>query len=71
LTCQTNIDRLNKGPDNWKAIIGSDQAFIDYDFSADSTSLFWEGHLRDETEGVVRKYSTKVEKEWKRPSELV
>ena len=71
LTCTFNLERLDKGPENWRAIVDqeSDIQYKDFDFPAHYTSLYWEGHTREDTQGVVRRY--KAIKKWLRPSFLV
>lgn len=34
LSCSFNIMRLNRGPDNWRAVISSTISYDDYDFPA-------------------------------------
>ena len=71
LTCTLNIDRINKGPDNWRSIIqlGGSSHYSDSDFPADQSSLFWDGHLREGTEfTVVKRY--KQVPTWKTPLEI-
>jgi hypothetical protein len=43
---------------------------LDTDFPADASSLFWKGHLREDTEFIARRYETKI-KNWKRPQSLI
>lgn len=75
LTCNSNIDRINKGPDNWRSLVnlasqGEPAVFyLDSDFPAERTSLYWDGHLRDDSENVARRYKEKVTG-WKRPGEI-
>ena len=67
LTCSSAIDRYYRGPDNWRSVLGSSQAFIDLDFPSTDDSLYWDGHLREDTGGVVASYKTRVS-QWKRIS---
>lgn len=46
LNCSTNLERLNKGPENWRSMLDSGVDFVDLDFPAAQSSLLWEGHLR-------------------------
>lgn len=39
--CYLAIQRLKKGPANYKSILGSGQPYRDPDFKADSTSIMW------------------------------
>lgn len=45
-------------------------SYIDTDFPSDASSLYWKGHLREDTEFVARRYENKV-KNWKRPQSLI
>jgi hypothetical protein len=47
LSCEFNIKRLNRGPDNWRAVISSTIKYDDYDFPASQSSLYWDGHIRE------------------------
>lgn len=71
MSCSYNIDRIDKGPENWRAVIEQDDGtqFVDMDFDADSGSLFWEGHTKDETQAVLKRY--KSIRKWMRPTEIL
>lgn len=72
MTCSTNIERLNKGPDNWRAIIDSSVDYSDVDFPPTQSSLEWKDHLRQSatTNALVSYYDEKITA-WKRPRELM
>lgn len=56
LTCRTNMDRLDKGPDNWRAIIGSGTPYEDPDFVPGPDALYWMQHLRPGSADAVKSY---------------
>ena len=69
LSCDTNINRLDTGPDNWRAVLGSGAQYQDPDFAPGPDALFWNTHLRPGSGDVVAAYRGVTE--WKRPSELI
>jgi len=50
------MERLDKGPDNWRAIIGTGVPYEDPDFVPGPNALYWLGHLRDGSASVVAAY---------------
>ena len=65
--CNSNIDRLKKGPVDWTKIEGSGKQFTDRSFPADETMLSWKEYPR--TVGGLAKYLSWF-KEFKRPKDL-
>ena len=65
--CNSNIDRLKKGPVDWTKIEGSGKLFTDKTFPADETMLSWKEYPR--TVGGLSKYINWF-KDFKRPRDL-
>jgi hypothetical protein len=65
--CNSNIDRIKKGPVDWKKIEGSGSLFFDDSFPADESMLSWKEYPR--TVGGLAKYLSWF-KEFKRPLDL-
>lgn len=63
------MDRLDKGPDNWRAIVGSGVAYEDPDFVPGRNALYWMNHLRPGSAEAVKAY--KAIKGWVRPHQLL
>lgn len=66
--CNSNIDRIKKGPQNWRKIEGSGVMFRDRSFPADESMLSWKEYPR--TVGGLAKYLSWF-KDFKRPKELL
>ena len=66
--CNSNIDRIKKGPQNWKKIEGTGIAFNDKGFAADESILSWKEYPR--SVGGLSKYLSWF-KNFKRPIELL
>ena len=56
LSCETNINRIDKGPDNWRAILGSGTLYKDPDFEPGMNALYWSDHLRPGSNELVEAY---------------
>ena len=65
--CNSNIDRLKKGPVDWTKIEGSGKQFTDESFPADQSILSWKEYPR--AIGGLAKYLNWF-KDFKRPKDL-
>ena len=65
--CNSNIDRVKKGPVDWTVIEGSGKLFTDHSFPADETMLSWKEYPR--TVGGLAKYLSWF-KQYMRPKDL-
>jgi hypothetical protein len=66
--CNSNIDRLKKGPHDWTQIEGSGKPFTDSTFPADETMLSWKEYPRT-VNGLSRYLSWFTE--FKRPKDML
>ena len=66
--CNSNIDRLKKGPVDWSKIEGSGTPFVDQTFPADQSMLSWKEYPR--SIGGLSKYLNWF-KDFKRPLDLL
>lgn len=66
--CNFNIDRLKKGPVDWRTIEGTGRLFTDHSFPADQTMLSWKEYPR--TIGGLTKYLNWF-KDFRRPKDLI
>lgn len=66
--CNFNIDRLKKGPVDWRTIEGTGRLFTDHSFPADQTMLSWKEYPR--TIGGLTKYLNWF-KDFRRPKDLL
>jgi hypothetical protein len=66
--CNSNIDRIKMGPQNWQQIEGTGLLYHDNGFFADDSILSWKEYPR--TVGGLSKYLSWF-KEFKRPRDLL